>query len=482
LGGDWTEARSEHFVIKSNLEERELEDYALEFEESFRALRSCVYPGENEPPGESHVILIGNHAEYESIRPQGSAGYYTTRRSTFETTPLIVLPARAHARMLEVFQHELVHRFIRHYFPTAPRWLHEGLAQVLSTATIEADGVVVGREMSRMHWDGARWTVWGMTLPDLAPDLTDLTKMNSAIFMQEAVHAYPGSWAFVHTLMLGEPEYASAFGGYLGDLRTGTLDEPSALAHRFDAALLARIDQAYRQRMVTENLPTQVYPLVGTSNTEVVMRRMPSAEAFALWGGLRMDTADGRIQAIRDAEQAIASDPRSPEGYLLRASIRMRVGGTPDALKDIRTALALNPLDQRLLRALGILLLVKGDAPDELDTVAVKVHAGAASADDFRFLARYELSKARPAKALELAKLATRADEGCGACFETAALAAMKLGDVERAVRYQETAVHVVSEFDDQMPRMEATLASYRRKLSRARTATPPSPNDGKTN
>ena len=472
LGGDWMEARSEHFVVKSNLEERELRDYTLEFEESYRTLRSCMYPGEDEPPGVSHVVLIGNFSEYESIRPQGSAGYYTTRRSTFESTPLIVIPARARARMLEVFQHELVHRFIRHYFPTAPRWLHEGLAQVLSTATIEDDGVVVGREISRMHWDGARWTVWGMALPDLAPDLTDLTKMNSAIFTQESVHAYPGSWAFVHTLMLGEPEYTSVFSAYLGDLRTGTLEESEAFTRRFDAPLLARIDKAYRQRLVTENLPTQVYPLGAGEGGSVAMRSMPKAEGFALWGGLRMDTADGRIQAIRDAEQAIASEPRSPEGYLLRASLRMRVGGPPDALKDIRKALEFAPVDQRLLRALGILLLAKGDAAEELDSVAIKVHAGAASADDFHFLARYELSKGRTAKGLEFAMLASREDDGCGACLETAAVAALKMGDLERAVRFQETAVRVVSEFNDELPRMEATLATYRKKLFNARSAT----------
>jgi hypothetical protein len=33
-------------------------------------------------------------------------------------------------------------------------------------------------------------------------------------------------------------------------------------------------------------------------------------------------------------------------------------------------------------------------------------------------------------------------------------------------VRFQETAARVVSEFDDDMPRMEATLAKYRRMLA----------------
>ncbi|HEX6276561.1 MAG TPA: hypothetical protein VFZ53_26145, partial [Polyangiaceae bacterium] len=356
MGGDWTEARTPHFVLKSDLEERELRELAQEFEASYRAIQSCVYPNGDDPPGESHVVLLGSWEEYTSIRPEGSAAFYTTRRSPFETTPLIVLPARKRDRMLEVFQHELVHRFIRHYFPSAPRWLHEGLAQVLSTATIEDDGVIVGRELARMHWDGARWTVFGMSLPDLAPDLDDLTTMNSAIFMQEAVHAYPGSFAFVHTLLLGSVEHQHAFGAYLGDLRGGLADERKAFERHF-AELIPDVEREYRLRMTTENLPTQVYPLVGKTANDITLRAMPSAEAHALWGRLRMDTPDGRIQSTRDAELALASDPRSPEGYLLRATLRLRVGGVSDAQKDIRKALGFAPADQRLTRALGTLLV-----------------------------------------------------------------------------------------------------------------------------
>jgi tetratricopeptide (TPR) repeat protein len=320
-----------------------------------------------------------------------------------------------------------------------------------------------------MHWDGRSWTVWGNALPDVGPDLAELTSMNAAIFRQESPRSYPGSWTLVHTLVLGEPEYAKAFGAYLGELRQGAIDEPEAFAHHFDAALLARIDKTYRQRMVTENLPTQVYPLTSTLVTTIATRPMPHAEAFGLLGRLRMNTPDGRNQAIRDAEQAIASDPRSPEGYLLRATIRMRAGNTKDALVDVRKALALRPDETRLLRALGALLIKTRDAVEELDRVAKMVRAQAASPDDFNFLARYELSKKRPEPALELAKRAAREDAGCQACLETAATAALELGDVERAVRFQETAVRVTSEFDDEVPRMEATLAGYRKRLAQAR-------------
>jgi tetratricopeptide (TPR) repeat protein len=464
-GGAWKEARSRHFVIQSDLDDHELEDFTLEFERSYVAIRSCIVPNGDDPPGVSRVLLLGNWEEYASIR-HGSSAHFTIRRSPIETIPMIVLPARKRERMLEVFQHELVHRFIRHYFPPAPRWFHEGLAQFLSTATLEDDGVVVGREPARYQWDATRWMAYGMPLPDIGPKPKELVEMNSAIFMQEASRAYPGSWAFVHTLMLGEPEYRQTLGAYLGELRSATKPEPEVFARHFDQALLARIDESYEKLMVTQNLPTQVFPVTGAASTELAIRPMSSAEAFVMWGLQRLRTPDGRNQAILDAERAIAAEPRSPEGYLFRAMIRLEVGGVPDAVKDLRHALELRPGDVRLERALGMVLLKKKDAPDEVQTLAEKVRPRATTAGDFHFLALYELSKKREAQALDLALRATKQDEGCADCFETAALAASRTGDIERAVRLQEIAVNVASEFDDEMPKMLSKLERYRSKLA----------------
>ncbi|HEX6276562.1 MAG TPA: hypothetical protein VFZ53_26150 [Polyangiaceae bacterium] len=108
--------------------------------------------------------------------------------------------------------------------------------------------------------------------------------------------------------------------------------------------------------------------------------------------------------------------------------------------------------------------------------MTAKVRAGATSADDFLFLAKYELSNRRPDLALPLAIRAAKADEGCDACLETAAFAASETGNAERAVRFQETALRVAGEFDEDLPRMEARLEKYRRQRARAPTGTAPPP------
>ena len=68
MGGDWTEARTAHFVLKSDLEARELRELVQEFEASYRAIQSCVYANGDDPPGESHVVLLGSWEEYTASR------------------------------------------------------------------------------------------------------------------------------------------------------------------------------------------------------------------------------------------------------------------------------------------------------------------------------------------------------------------------------------------------------------------------------
>src|SRR5262245_26403853 len=68
MGGEWKEARTRHFVIQTDLEDHDIEDFALEFERSYVAIRSCIVPNGDDPPGASRVLLLGNWEEYASIR------------------------------------------------------------------------------------------------------------------------------------------------------------------------------------------------------------------------------------------------------------------------------------------------------------------------------------------------------------------------------------------------------------------------------
>jgi hypothetical protein len=466
VGGDWREARSHHFLVQSDLDERDLTEFILEFEESYAALRSCIYPGGHDLQGVSRVVLFEGWNEYVLIRPEGASGHFAIVRNALETRSTIVLPARAHDRMFQVFRHELVHRFVHHYFPAAPPWVDEGLAEVLSTTGVEDDGIVVGRPPSHYEQDASGWTIWGRPLVEMAPAARDLVAMDFGTFHGDEARTYLGAWALVHTLLLGEHTHRQAFEGYLSELHTGAVSESLAFARHLDAGGLDGIEQSYRERLVARDMPTVAFPKSIQPSTGVAIRALPVAEAFAVWGRLRPRTPEGRLEALRDADKAIAADPKSPEGYLLRAAVRFQDEKLPEAIADARRALALGPDEARLLRTLGALLLEKGGAHAELDGIAKRLLALAESPDDFAFLARYELSKKNPARGLTLAMEGVRRDRTHVTCLEIAAYAAFSMGDAEKAVHFQEKAVHFVSERDYEVRGMLAKLAKYRKRLA----------------
>jgi tetratricopeptide (TPR) repeat protein len=465
FGGAWKEARSRHFVVQSDLDERELTEYAIEFEASYSAIRSCLYSNGSDLSGESRVVLFRDWSEYALVQHENSDGHFLIVRNQLETSSTIVLPARAHDRMFEVFQHELTHRFVHHYFPAAPPWLDEGLAGVFSTLSVEDDGVVVGRPLGYLDSDGAGLTIWGRPLSEVAPPAGDLFAMDYGTFLGEAL-AYSGSWALVHTLLLGEPAHRKTFEAYLSELRAGAVSERQAFARHFDAGALPEVERAYRARLGVRDVPMFTFPKSAESSTEVAIRPLGEAEAFALWGRLRPRTTDGLIEARRDADKAIAAEPKSPEGYLLRAAVNFKDEKLDEAIADARRALALSPDDPRLLRTLGALLLEKKEKTEELERVAKKLLGLARSADDFAFLARIELSKKNPTRGLELALEGMKRDPTHVTCLEIAARAAFRMGDAEQAVRLQEKALHFVSERDSDVRGMLRKLAKYRKQLA----------------
>ena len=100
------------------------------------------------------------------------------------------------------------------------------------------------------------------------------------------------------------------------------------------------------------------------------------------------------LAALRDrdanaeATRAVAENPESPDGYLVRARIRRRTGDPPGALADVGRGLALVPADPRFWELRGCLLVELGQpeaALSDLQRAALKgargtVHAARACA------------------------------------------------------------------------------------------------------
>lgn len=450
----WTELRSKHFLVQSDLREPELEALGFELERSYAALHSYLVPGGSDLPGESRVVALASAPDFQLIQSTPYAAFFRSRESLVGTSSEIIFSVQNRAQAMEVFRHELVHRFVAHYFPAAPLWVNEGLAQFLSSATIDDNEVVVGLPLRNYEWDGWQWKRWRTPFADVWPRLDDLRQRTGELDSSE----YAGAWALIHTLLLGDPRHRTAFGGYMTELHDAQLNEPAAFAKHVDAAMLAELRAAYQGFPKRGNLPTETVKLRSLT-PEVSLRALTRAQAYVLWGELRADDSVQDALALKDADEAIRSDPTAAAGYVLRGVRHYRAKDGKQALLALRRAVELEPNKREAVRALAALLLELEGATPEAAALMGHLQSLARGADDYNALARWALAEQQPERAFGLALQATEVDPGCATCFVTAALAKASLLDFTTAARHARMAVNLSAERAN--PVMQATLKSF---------------------
>lgn len=218
------------------------------------------------------------------------------------------------------------------------------------------------------------------------------------------------------------------------------------MAAHLDAKTLSEIDAAYVAFQTRTITPVQALALDAPPTLDVASRSVPPAEALAMRSRVWRLTRSQQMLALGDANTAISLDPKSPEGYLARASVLSLVGNPRASIQDLRTALRLSPADSRVRRGLGSVLLALEGPTTEVKGLVEWVRPRATSAEDFRFLATWELRMRHPERSLELATKGVSLDIGCIACYELAAEAASRTGDRKGAVRFQHQAVNIAAE------------------------------------
>lgn len=384
------------------------------------------------------------HADsLRQIRQDPRPAYFVRDDTLLATSKLLVFSLEDDRRTREVFQHELTHRFMAHYFPAAPRWLNEGMATFLEATELDGDEVVVGAAPFPYEFDGFQWKSFKSPFADIVPSITELRATRGQLQSRE----YAGSWALVHLLMLGRPEHRAAFARYLDALRTAEVSEEEAFNASFDAPLRAELDGAYHAFPTLRTaLPTQSVRLTKRTDDDFAARPLTLAERYALWGGLRSTNSLQAPLALGDAESAIRADPTAPHGYALRGRLRLAANDLPGAIADYRAASARERQDHEHLRALAFLQLKQDGASEEVGALVARLEPLADVALDFELLALYQRKKRAPERALSLAIRATRADPGCFQCYQTASLLAAELGDQRRALSLQRIAVNVAAE------------------------------------
>ncbi len=495
-GPAWTAVTSEHFTLKSDLDQDDSERASAKLEEIFTALADFGFPSSQRPKLHIDVVYFRSHDDYAELAPKMTGGsFFPEGRHDFEARPFVLIGGDFVQQTREALQHELAHLFVHYYYPQAPTWLNEGLARFMETMSLEDARVVFGRQSShRRFWKGPRQyhadPTGGTFLVPMsdAPGPGELRRMSPADFYgdrdldprsSEGLHAaetmaahYEAAWTLVHMLLTGD-KYSEAFGVYLGRIHEG-VKEGAAWHEAFGRFPEEQLAKDYQAELV----PKEVGLLRArwdppTFKAEDV-RPMASSEVHVLWAKLRPDTPEGRRAAETDLAEARKGD--GADIALVRAYWLAMGKKNADGEAALRDALSDHQEDPRLWNALGRLMLqdavdaaerVSPEGQKALAPVQERLAPIAKSAAQFDLLAKISSASGKADAALAYEKRAVALDPNCVSCLALAAGIMYAKGLPRDALETATLALGLAPE-GRRMPRLEALVAMCRRKLAEA--------------
>ena len=218
MASQWYEYSSENFSVFSDADQDRVRDLMRDLER-FRAA-ALSFTGLDERPENRRlrVYLFKYSEEFQRFSgDQKIAGFY---RETWHG-PVIFARSSGHGISGSgLIFHEYVHHLMRERSAlTYPRWYGEGFAELLASAELRRDTVVIG---GVPEWRLGAWIEEGarpLTIVELLQP--DLGNQNAAYWN----NYYASAWLFTHFLQLGansgERDLREATNNYLNAIATG---------------------------------------------------------------------------------------------------------------------------------------------------------------------------------------------------------------------------------------------------------------------
>jgi len=387
-GPPWRELTTAHLVLRTDLDEDAARRLVVDAEEGYdlieQALRAQLRDGPR-PQQPIHLTVFRRAEDLRSLNPQAD-GYFSERGNDWEPWPSIVTYEVGDRHGTIRMRHELTHRLIAYYLPTAPPWLNEGLAEVLSTVRRVGSQIEIGAWDSDLYKYGT----------NAQPDVREVMSADYETFGRQPGF-YTEASALVHLLQSDKKGHRPQFLDYLRGLAVGErADRAWAGAFPgFDAAALEQELNGYRfitlrvdTRRIAADEPVEVRPRT---------RLLSEGEVHLLW----MEVRSWRNLAAvaHDLEQARRAMPGSPEVSTWSALLNLVKGRRADAASDIARALAAKPDEGRFLVAAAYL----EGAPD----LAQRLAQAARTGSELGMAAWLLDSAGRHDEALELYRRAT---------------------------------------------------------------------------
>ena len=323
----WLEVRTKNFTVLSNAGESQALVAGRRLE-TLREVLSRLHGGTAvQSPRPTTTYLFRDELSFApyTIRA-GLQGYF------FESYDGNVIAIHSHPGFPDVIYHEYIHYFLANNLPHVPRWLNEGMAELYSTLSVVEHEVKIG-EVVGPHIAELRSKDWipADELFGIGPD--------AEIYDESARRGlfYAQSWAFVHYLLLGNPDLTPRLTDLLERSGRGEQSDvafqaafgvsPGTLSEEVAAYLAAGRFPSTRVRFDELNVPV-----------EAESRELSRAETLVHLGNLLVHV-----------------DPEKPEG----------------PAEHFRAALELEPELAIAHRGLGLLGDSRGDRDAALASLAM---------------------------------------------------------------------------------------------------------------
>jgi hypothetical protein len=323
----WSEAKTQHIVLRSNLGLEETREVATELQELRDVIAATAFQcafSRSSPPVQV-TLLHSDH--YDALVGRESVGMFRSSELGWVggyADQVLLRGGMSLSRSASVFRHELTHRLVAACFPLAPTWLNEGIASFFEGTELEGDSVRLGLPiyLASRHLDVPTLDYVDdrqvVVIPlERAPSVSGLRALDANTFYSgDPVYNYAGSWALVHLLEVGDPDLAPRFQRYLGALDGRHPDPEQVWQAEFAGIdLQARLPR-YLGSLDGTHLEMDVsLPRRSAPQTRVLEVAEANLHLAWLWG---LGDAQ-RSRALEHAERALGSKATRGSARALRA-------------------------------------------------------------------------------------------------------------------------------------------------------------------
>ena len=362
----WVEARTDHFVILSNVGEEDTRALItdLEYFRHYLSLLTKVDASVPAPP--LYVVAVGRQSQFLKFinNRELAGGYSATFRGGVAVVNLNKSKSKFGRNGRCTLFHEYVHHFVRQYSHFRyPRWYDEGFADYLCTFQVD-DGVIkvglpVAENFSALS--RGRWLPVKTILDSNKEYVTEHSRTSNA-----AWQFYVQSWLMVHYFH-SNAERGEQMVAYLKAANEGMPVE-AAFDQSFDISM-DELQKELSGYLWSKAMPYRQARFDDTNFLpQIRIRRLEGLEMdLALANARRMlAPMTGRMgQAVRAFDKVLKIEPDNVAALIGKADMLISKGEQEKAEPLLDRALALDPENSWALTNKGYLCLWRMDQLDD---------------------------------------------------------------------------------------------------------------------